>query len=162
MIYRWREGARYRAKAQVVGERIEAIRETLGGELTPTDVVADATDTTSPLHPLFEWDNAKAAENYRIDQARDIIGSVMVVYAEDVTGAPTEPVRAFASVPSAAGTPVYTGTLDALRSERNGPLVLAQAKRELDGWRRRYRSYQALAKAVQAVEGVLTTAFPEQ
>lgn len=152
MVYRWRDGARWRARAQDVGERIEALRADRGGEIAPADVVEDARAVESPLHPCFEWNDAKAADAYRTAQARELIADVMVVYAEEVDGAPKEPVRAFANVPGASGAPTYTGTLDAMRNAQMRAAVIAQAKKELDGWRKRYRHYQELANAVQQVE----------
>jgi sugar-specific transcriptional regulator TrmB len=42
-------------------------------------VVADAKRRDSPLHSYFEWDNGKAAHAWRIEQARTLIRTVMVV-----------------------------------------------------------------------------------
>lgn len=63
--------------------REDAIRERLAklaraGRLTPDQVVADARKPTSPLHDEFEWDDSKAAQKYRLEQARGLIASVEV------------------------------------------------------------------------------------
>jgi hypothetical protein len=159
MIYRWREGARQRGSAQEVGSRLETIRLLNGGSLTPPAVVEDATAPESPLHPHFEWDDAKAADEFRLAQARELVASVMVVYADEVQGAPTEPVRAFASIGGETGKPrAYTSTLEAMRAPAMRAEILAQARAELEGWRRRYRHYTELAKAVEAIEQVLAGA----
>lgn len=47
-----------------------------GGVLTPSGVVSEAENPESPLHSLFEWDDAKAGHRYRIDQARKLIARV--------------------------------------------------------------------------------------
>lgn len=58
--------------------------ETKGkGRLTPDMVVADARRPASPLHSFFEWDDGKAAQAWRIEQARDLIRTVMVVVTTD-------------------------------------------------------------------------------
>lgn len=49
------------------------------GTITPDAVVEDARNVASPLHDLFEWDDSKAAHEYRLDQARAIIRTVRVV-----------------------------------------------------------------------------------
>jgi hypothetical protein len=49
------------------------------GILTPKSVVDDARKTKSPLHELFQWNDALAAEEHRLDQARAIIRSVEVI-----------------------------------------------------------------------------------
>lgn len=46
------------------------------GKLTPTEVIESARAKTSPLHSLFEWDNGRAADSYRIQQARELIRTV--------------------------------------------------------------------------------------
>jgi hypothetical protein len=48
-------------------------------------VLADARDPESPLHDCFEWDDAKAAAAYRIDQARVLIRSIEIVVTTDTT-----------------------------------------------------------------------------
>lgn len=50
------------------------------GRLTPEAVVKAARKPESPLHSHFEWDNGKAAFNYRIVQARTLIRSVWIPY----------------------------------------------------------------------------------
>jgi uncharacterized protein YigE (DUF2233 family) len=53
--------------------------ETARGEITPRAVVEDAKDKASPLHSLFEWTKAKAAEIHWLHVAREVIGAVHVV-----------------------------------------------------------------------------------
>ena len=48
------------------------------GKLTAHAVVDAARDAKSPLHGYFEWDDSKAAEQYRLDQARVLIRTVQV------------------------------------------------------------------------------------
>ena len=48
--------------------------------LTPDAVVDDARNPKSPLHPHFEWDDAKAGHAHRLYQARRLIASVQVKY----------------------------------------------------------------------------------
>lgn len=53
--------------------------ETARGEITPRAVVEDAKDKDSPLHSLFEWNKAKAAEAHWLQVAREVIGSVTLI-----------------------------------------------------------------------------------
>lgn len=55
-----------------------ALAEKGGGSLTPEAVVSAARDPASPLHTAFEWDDAKAAMEHRLSQARHMIRRVMV------------------------------------------------------------------------------------
>lgn len=89
-----------------------------GGLLTPEAIVAEASDTASSLHMLFEWDDSRAAHLYRISQARkliaafritEVIGSQSVV----VTQAP-----AFVRDPRLpSGTPGYVSVQTAKSDE---------------------------------------------
>jgi len=58
------------------------------GTLTPEAVVDDAKDPSSPLHAEFEWDDAKAAVEHRMQRARAIIRSVRVVFVEETRRLP--------------------------------------------------------------------------
>ena len=48
------------------------------GKLTPNNVVDTARDPANPMHDWFEWNNDKAAENWRTYQARQLISSFTV------------------------------------------------------------------------------------
>jgi hypothetical protein len=50
------------------------------GQLTARLVVDQARDPEHALHSQFEWDDETAAEKYRLDQARELIRKVRVVY----------------------------------------------------------------------------------
>src|SRR5690348_15271357 len=41
--------------------------------LTPDNVINEAEKKSSPLHPFFEWDDTKAANKFRLQQARSLI-----------------------------------------------------------------------------------------
>lgn len=53
-------------------ERIEEKR----GVLTPEIVVEESRDKNAVLHNIFEWDDAKAADSYRREQARKFLGNI--------------------------------------------------------------------------------------
>jgi len=52
--------------------------ETERGRLAPLDVVNAARDPDSPMHSWFIWDNDKAADEYRIGQARQLIRTIKI------------------------------------------------------------------------------------
>lgn len=60
--------------------------ESLMGKITAETVLAVASDESSPIHPLFEWDDSKAGHMYRLSQARSIINNIEVkVISDDET-----------------------------------------------------------------------------
>lgn len=95
MIYQWRAGLSFPVKAEAVVPRLVALRKRKGS-LAPSDVVDDARAKTSPLHECFEWNNSTAAEQWRLLQARNLIGALVMV--PDDGDENTEPVRCFVSV----------------------------------------------------------------
>lgn len=65
-------------KRKMVARRLEHIAKANGGRVTPEAVLSEAANPKSPLHDQFEWDDSKAAQAYRLDQARELIRSVRV------------------------------------------------------------------------------------
>jgi hypothetical protein len=81
MVFCFKSGFRPQGRStpQDVGSRLEAIRQQADGVLDAVDVVVDARDQHSPLHPYFEWDDRKASHKFRVEQARHLIKAVTVV-----------------------------------------------------------------------------------
>ncbi len=86
--YRFRQGARVAGvKPERAVSELARISDDHDGRLNPTDVVEAARPKVAPLHPAFEWSDSKAAEQYRLIQARQLIRAVIVV-SDDVDEAP--------------------------------------------------------------------------
>ena len=60
-------------------EEIEAIESSKNeeGMITPELVLETASDESSPIHHRFEWENGKAAHEYRLMQGRQLIRKVV-------------------------------------------------------------------------------------
>jgi hypothetical protein len=65
--------------ADTIKAYLETIASAHGDRLTPNDVLEDARRPESPLHEYFEWDESKAAQAHRLDQARTLIRSVKII-----------------------------------------------------------------------------------
>lgn len=147
------------ADPQVIGERLEQIRRRRG-KITPQVVVEDARPVGAPLHDYFEWRDDKAAEAWRLSQAKEVIASVYIVHASSVS---PEPViaRAFVSVDHCADAhyePIATVLSDAAMYAQ----VCRRAHAELVGLQERYADFFALKqiaqRAAEAVEQELSVA----
>jgi hypothetical protein len=130
-----------RAGPQRIGEALEAIRVENAGELHPADVVESARDGASPLHRYFQWDDAKAAREHRLDQARTLIRSIRVIDDEDRSK------PAFLSIRADNGI-AYRAIADVLSSGDLRERLLAQAQRDLDSWTARYRELKEIVELV--------------
>ena len=140
-----------KADPQVIGQALQEIAKDHGQELSPKHVVDAARSSNHPLHPHFEWDDALAAEAFRLDQARNIIRIVRVEDVESKEGTS----RAFLSVATKDGV-AYRGFDEVKRSVELQTALLQGAKRDLDAFERRYRELmdvcQIVSKAREAVQ----------
>jgi hypothetical protein len=158
--YAWRDGARLQkgasVPAQAVGERLERLRAENGGELVPEAVVADARDPASPLHSLFEWDNAEAARQHRLSQARALIRAVVVRYRAEPEDSPRN-IVAFVNVKE-SDRQYYTATAVALSDPERRAIVLRQAWEDFQALRKRHQDlveFAALFATLDEIEAAL-------
>ena len=148
-----RQGSRIKPEhANKIGRRIDQL-VARDKKVTAQSVIADATPENAVLHPFFEWSDKAAAERYRLEQARHMIRSVIVVY-EDVTlptGKPAE-VRAFVTYskePELHGD--YKRTFDLMSDKETRKTLVEQALGEADSWRNRWAYLSELATVFEAI-----------
>lgn len=119
------------------------------GELLPETVLEAARPASSPLHAYFEWDDARAAHEHRLDQARRLIRSVKVVYAMDTDGR-NKKVRRYHSVPGSENRPVYKDLDEIVHNPLHRQMLLRQMERDWRSFKSRYEhldEYVALIAA---------------
>lgn len=124
-------------------EHLLAIRDEHGA-LTPQLVVDAARDAAHPLHTRFEWDDSKAAEKWRLEQASQLL---RVTY-RPIAGKPTD-LRAFSAV-RGEDTPTsdYVPTEEALADPFTRELLLRSMKRDWQTFKRRYDQMSEFASYV--------------
>lgn len=153
--YEFSEGARFQPGAtkvsdpNTVGQHLDLLRKQCKGELTPGDVVADARNPNSPLHPFFEWDDDDAAEQYRLQQARGLIRAVVAIYVSDDKPAVRQKAYVHVREP---GANHYRETTQALSQSKTREMVLKRAWEELISWKRRYKDLTEFAELVDVID----------
>jgi hypothetical protein len=81
--YVFRNGTRISGvDAQTAGDELARI-QSRHGQITAPLVVDEARPDEAPLHPVFEWNDAVAAEQHRQHQARTLIRSVQIEQADE-------------------------------------------------------------------------------
>jgi hypothetical protein len=70
-------------RTEAIQAALEQIRKRHKGRITRKMVVDAARRKDSPLHRYFEWNDTKAAEKYRLDQAQELITRYVVVVVVD-------------------------------------------------------------------------------
>lgn len=152
MTFRVTPGARIRkADAKVLGEAFERLKSS--GPLTADRVLRDATNPRSTLHKFFMWDDQKAAHQYRLSQARQLIRSIEIVL-EDAKGKQV-PMRAFYNVKDADGQRGYEPMSFVFSTPDLADQVIAEAFAQLESWKAKYTRYTWAKAAVPQVVAAL-------
>lgn len=156
--YEFSEGARFQtgaatdtAAAKRVGDHLEGLRKHFQGELTPEDVLDDARHDNSPLHGYFEWTDSAAAHQYRLQQARGLIRSVVAIYVRD--DKPAVRTRAYVHVPEPTA-PHYRDAGHAMSLSKTRKMVLQRAWSELQAWRKRYQDLKEFSDLFDVIDEV--------
>jgi hypothetical protein len=148
VTFAWKTGRSFKVSAELVGQELTQI-EKAEGRVTPAAVVDRARSSNNVLHGFFEWDDSKAADQYRIEQARGLIQCVVVKAVGDAE--PSSPVRAFVNLSGSDGRE-YLGIMRVMSDDVKREQLLRKAKQELDEWRARYRGLQEFASVFAAIE----------
>jgi hypothetical protein len=130
---------------QRVGERLHRLSQDNGGRLKPQHVVDDARSPRSPLHRHFDWNDKRAAEAFRRDQARELI--TLIIRVDDDTD-DGQPRRAFLSVTDKVGAAYRT--VDEVLGSRDLQLALwRRAESDLKNWEVRYNELLDICAGVR-------------
>lgn len=135
------------------------------GKLTPEIIVEEASKKTSKLYPFFEWNNAKAAHQWRLEQASMFLRTIKVTIekpdGEEVT------TRAYVCIKQTIEGEDEEDThrrgeyqpIDVvLADDRLTKQMLEDAKRELRSFQRKYHNLRALAPVMEAIGELLEAA----
>ena len=145
------------AEPEVVHAVLEDIKQSNEGNLLPDDVVEAAKPAASPLHGFFEWDNRKAGEAYRRDQARGLVRAIHVVRLDNPEKGSR---RQYEVLPGAygRGEPRPYRTVDEMMEDPDTRVALLdRALRELVAFQHKFRALQELAVVFRAIEEALET-----
>jgi ribosome-associated translation inhibitor RaiA len=129
------------------------------GLLVPDDVVDFARNPNTAWHSQFEWDDTKAAHQFRLVRARTVI-RVLVVYEQN-TG---QPIKGFVSLVSQRQQPRggYDSTINVLSNEETREELLADALSELRRVQAKYSMLAELADVFAAIDAVNVKAKARQ
>lgn len=150
-MYAWKEGSRHKVKADVAGSVCEQLEKK--GQLTAKRLLEVSKPKDAPLHTEFEWDDAKAAEGFREQQARLIINNLTVTISKQEA----EPVRAFFNIDRTENN--YTATLSIIKNQDSYKALLQQAIRELNDFQRKYNSLNELAPVFRTIKQIKEASY---
>lgn len=149
VVASWRKGTGFLYKDADPNAVASELRS-LGDGFGPEDVVKYAKDGGTELHKCFEWDDSKAANSWRIYQARNLIINLVVddkAIPEDLP-----PIRVFYKVDSDGGVSGYKETQKIIKVADEYANLLTQARNELRIFKAKYSCLEELADIMALID----------
>jgi len=159
--YKAKPGARFsNSQAEKIGQELEKLAVP-GILLKPRDIWTKAKSSKHPLHNYFEWNDGKAADQFRDSQARHLVNHLEVVYIEQDKKGESKilEIKAYHHVEN-EGDEGYVSFIDVTNNPEYHRQILEKAMSEARNWRIRYKEYnelKAIVKAIEKAEGKLRT-----
>jgi tRNA A37 N6-isopentenylltransferase MiaA len=135
MVYQWKKGSCFKANANKCKVEIDTLVNK-----TAKNIVNLARNRKTELHKCFEWDDTKAAEKWRLNQAQRICCSFEVIEIDPVTKKEYF-VKVFEKDSNKHGAP-YREVTEALNDEVFKKVIVNRVKNEIDALEREAVSYQ--------------------
>lgn len=136
--------------AEVIGPHIETLAEE--GDASERRLVDVAQSSNSPLHRFFDWNEASAADRFRLHQAGTMLRSIRVKFIENDRPRTAPAYRIARTQPKS----VFTRGHNVLHGQSAAAVTKAKdAFDELTAWRVRYAPFITVwADFAQAFRGV--------
>jgi hypothetical protein len=156
-VYQWKPRTTFSIDPQVAGEALEKVRGHNSGELTPEAVVQSAKPKSSPLHALFEWDDKKAGQEYRLQQAGILIRSIVVTITGGGTPA-SEPMKITVRKGPRSGGATTAKVISQEELQRQR---VERGWKELEEWRSQFGVLPEFAAVAAMIDGLLAARSKE-
>lgn len=130
IVAKWASGQRcFSADAQKCAEEIMEI----GEDAHPSQVLEKARDENTELHKCFIWDDAVAAEKYRLNQARKVLQFLVIAEEKEPEDRPE--IRFFYKTDKESG---YKPVELVVKKQDEYEALLARAYAELRAFKAKY------------------------
>ena len=156
MVFEWKKdatGPTGKVKAKDAGNIIKGLEKKHGGA-TPSAIVAEARPDDSPIHPWFEWDNSKAAEKHRQDQARSMVQQIVVVYESEDDSEPIE-CRAFVTIREGTSRH-YASTARVLGDDELRQQVVNDVLSDISHCKNKLKAFDGFSKVLVSLDKART------
>jgi glutamate synthase domain-containing protein 2 len=147
--YTYRAGYRPALKdPQAVGDKLQELRDKNEG-LTASIVIEDAKNKNSVLHGAFEWNDSKAAHEWRLHSARHLMRAVITKELDSSGEIRYQP--AFVFVKTEEG-PRYESLARVLDDDEMRLQVINRALKEFEQWQKRYKEYEEFLSVFESFD----------
>ena len=147
MVYKWRTGSQIKGNAQVSGELFEQLSQTKEGLTAETLLNANKLKN-APLHNDYEWNNQKAANEWRLHQSRHFLNSLIVVMVNDETSEELHTRAVHITTEAHKYEPITT----IIKEENKYAVLLENALAELNSFKRKYEVLKELKPVFEAID----------
>ena len=150
MIYKWKDGSCFKADAEKCKAEIDLI-----AVKNRENVVAFAQNRRTELHKCFEWNDTKAAEKFRLDQAGEVLRSIVfvsVIQNEEVA------IRAYERE-STENKSAYRDVLESLSDEIFKQAIINRVKRDIESIENVANSYQRFFNSPKGIKKAMKLAI---
>ena len=159
MEIQWKSGSQHKVRADVAHTEIEKLRKKNHGDVSAEDLVKAAKAKKNALHPEFEWDDSLAGHEYRLEQGRRVLRSLVVVRSDIPTDRPQRRYETRRVPQTNSDKPershVYSSMEDIMANPDSRAELLGRALSDLIRIRNRYRDLQELSLVLRAIDSVL-------
>jgi len=143
--YKWKTGFHGKVKAELAGQVFEELEQTVG--LTPQNLVNASRCETAPMHKAFEWDDAKAGEEWRKQQARVYINHLEIVVDKANEDIPVT--RAWVQYEKGEN---YENIMTVLSDPVKSNSFFEMGLKMLNDFKRRYGEVKEFAKVISEID----------
>lgn len=142
--------------AHVAGDVILAI-EKRDGSVTKASLLEASRPEDSPTHKCFEWDDHKAAEQWRLNQAGAIIRDLQIEYVDSESDSEPTVIPMFVNVkPSGLlDEGVYKSAEIAVRNENDNATIISNAIRDLEKFKKKYETIASLKGIISDINSAI-------
>ncbi len=160
MLYDWKKKNLYSVSPQIAGEFLTQL-ENRDGQLKPSVIVAESLPSSAPLHRCFQWDDSIAGQQYREQQARNLMGNLVTIVTTTTTEEPRPiSMRAFVNIPQP--TSRYISMENALSSEDTYTQLKDKAWAELSSFQAKYKDIVELKPIFILIEELKNSQVEEE
>lgn len=137
-------------KANAIGQEMEALHKKHGA-LTPEIVVGAAQRKSSAMHNQIQWDDDLAAAAYRRQQARNLIGKIVIhVKGEEVRAFHNITVHMEPAEEDSKPQNIYISYRDVAKDQDMEAQLLESARRSLTHFSEKYKTLASVSRHIDA------------
>lgn len=157
MVYSWKT-FQYSVSADVAGKEFEKIEKEYG-KVTSELLLQNAEPEESPLHGLFEWDDAVAGHKYRLSQATNVIINLAVEVEKEQT---PKKIRAYYNVSEDEKRGKFINVESAFSNPDTAEIIIKRAYKELVAFTKKYENLKEFAPVFKAIEDLKESILGEE